>query len=62
MTDNRKQVLGALGGGIVAAGLMFFTTVLTTEEYREIVGYTGVAFFGHLAAVFGISRVTAPRP
>lgn len=57
-----SRLAGAVGGAFVAGGVMLFTTILTTEELREIVGYTGIAVFGHLAGVFGISRIQRSAP
>ncbi len=60
MTDLQKRIAGAVGGAFVVAGASFFAVYAATDETRALVSATGGAFFGHLAVVFGLSRVSKP--
>lgn len=60
MTERQRQLAGAVGGAFVVAGASFFAVYAATDETRALVSATGSAFFGHLAVVFGLSRVQRP--
>lgn len=62
MTETQRQLAGAVGGAFVVAGVSFFAVYAATDETRALVSATGGSFFGHLAAVFGLSRMQARPP
>lgn len=61
MTNEQvRQLVGAVGGAFVVAGVSFFAVYAATDETRALVSATGSAFFGHLAVVFGVARMQRP--